>query len=142
MSLGDDIAVLQKRLVALAQFDLGDMSQSRFSFSSVSSVGSPLEDVEQGIYTFYDSLDEDAASVRGDDDRRFPSGPSSLRGMVTETESAPISSYSLPHSAAGTKSDVTTSDSFGASDSSALTAPVDAGLDDLVTELSWIVGVI
>ncbi|KAH6687362.1 hypothetical protein F5X68DRAFT_10185 [Plectosphaerella plurivora] len=130
-----------------------ELPGSRFSISSVSSaVSTGLPDDETP--SFYDSHDDDDVLSSNDGDA-FPFQPLSLpsaRQQSLDSDREPFPGYSLPRgldSIDKSKADVPVRYNPSGSPplmplghTSLLAAPGDHGIDDFVSEMAWMVGVI
>lgn len=139
-----------------ARFDVG-LGESRFSISSMSSAASAgLHDDETP--SFYDSYDDDDVVSSADGDA-YPFQPLSLPGAKKQSiDSGPevFPGYSLPRSLDDTDKPKTELPATGSppliapvdtgaplvGHTSLLAAPGDHGIDDFVSEMTWMVDVI
>jgi hypothetical protein len=151
----------------LSAIDL-DCPPSRFSISSDSSLGSPASPSSPAeMQSFFDTDDEDEdededEGLSSNESDRLSFQPLSLpstRHPSYEQTSTLFTGYSLPETASGqAKNSLDVQPAFASISSPALlarddssvavgsptllTAPIDAGLDDFVNELGWMVDVI
>ncbi|KAF3343801.1 hypothetical protein HYQ45_003505 [Verticillium longisporum] len=133
-----------------------DMSESRFSMSSASSIVSQeLRSPDDGPPSWYDSNDDDDELLSSNESETSYKSLCVLDSTSSSLDQprAPIASYSLPqgpdhvskqslHDQRTVQTSIASPALIARSDHTLLASPSDHGIDDFVNEMNWMVDII